>query len=170
MRLAGERRNYARSAPSDLRALRSQGERECPKEKNDPSYMYPTYDATIEPSPPELSRSSCGSPVDEARDLVHLCAEPRLVGDSVKTAILRASRRLGMSFNRTKDIWYGDARRIDAREMDRLRRIAEQTEMTNAVACMELVRRRMLTSRSAPFREVAAALGAALHALGGGAK
>jgi hypothetical protein len=84
----------------------------------------------------------------------------------VKAAILRAARRPGLSFNRTKDIWYGDARRIDAGEMDRLRQVAEQTEVANAVACSELVRRKMLASPSAPSREVAAALAAALHALG----
>jgi hypothetical protein len=127
--------------------------------------MYSTYDAAIEPSPPALSRSSCGSPIDEARNLVHRCAEPRPVGDSVKAAILRASRRLGLSFNRTKDIWYGNARRIDAGEMDRLRQVAEQTEVANAVTCIELVRRKMLASGSVPSREVAAALAAALYAL-----
>jgi len=47
----------------------------------------------------------------------------------VKAAIRRASRRLGLPFNRTKDIWYGQARRIDAEEMDRLRRGAENTEL-----------------------------------------
>ena len=52
--------------------------------------------------------------------LVRRCAEPRPAGDQVKAAILRSSRRLGLPFNRTKDIWYGDARRIDATGMDRL--------------------------------------------------
>jgi len=59
----------------------------------------------------------------------------------------------------------GNARRIDAGEMDRLRLIAEKTELANAIGCVERVRRKMLASRSAPCREAAAALGAALNAL-----
>ncbi len=106
------------------------------------------------------------SSIDEAKSLVRRCAAPRPAGDQVKTAILRASRRLQFPASRTKDLWYGNARRIDAREMDRLRQVAEQTELANAVGCVELVRRKLLASRSTPCREVAAALGTALHALG----
>ena len=73
----------------------------------------------ITENPPTLSYVSS---ISEAQALVRRCAEPRTAGDQVKAAILRSSRRLGFPFNRTKDIWYGDARRIDAAEMDRLRR------------------------------------------------
>jgi len=131
--------------------------------------MYSTYGATTEPSS-SASRSSYASPLEEAQSLVHRCAEPRPVGDSVKAAINRAARRLGFNYSRTKDLWYGDAGRIDAREMDRLRQVAEQTELANAVGCVELVRKKMLASPSSSYREVAAGLGAALRALGADAK
>lgn len=72
--------------------------------------------------------------------LVRRIAEPRDVGDSVKAAIVRAARRLGFPFSRTKDLWYGDARRIDASEMDRLRDLAAKREA-------ELLRSRLLALR-----------------------
>lgn len=66
------------------------------------------------------------SSVAEASLLVRKVAEPRPVGDKVKSAIRRAAQRLGWPFSRTKDIWYEDARRIDAHEMDALRGLAER--------------------------------------------
>lgn len=69
------------------------------------------------------------SSVSEASALVRRIAEPRAgIGDSVKTAIVRAARQLEFSVSRTKDIWYQDARRIDSREMDRLRVVAAKRE------------------------------------------
>ena len=67
--------------------------------------------------------------ISEALTLVRCCAEPRLAGESVKAAIRRASQRLDFPFTRTKDLWYGDARRIDAGEMDRLRQEALNTKL-----------------------------------------
>jgi hypothetical protein len=64
----------------------------------------------------------------EASVLVRRVAEPRTVGDSVKSAISRAARRLGWQFSRTKDIWYANARRIDAAELDALRRANAEIE------------------------------------------
>ena|ERR1700682_1189124 len=101
----------------------------------------------------KLPNSSYASSIDEAQNLVRRCAEPRLAGDQMKAAILRASRRLGFPFNRTKDIWYGDARRIDAAEMDRLRQVAENTELANAIAGIEALRNRILAYRSPASRE-----------------
>jgi len=40
---------------------------------------------------------------------------------SVKEWINTTARRLGWQYSRTKAVWYEDARRIDAREMDALR-------------------------------------------------
>jgi hypothetical protein len=114
----------------------------------------------------DQSPSSYISSIKEAQALVRRCAEPRPAGDQVKAAILRSSRRLGFRFNRTKDIWYGDARRIDAEEMDRLRRGAENTELARAVAGIEVLRNRMLASRSPASRQVVVGLNAALRALG----
>lgn len=68
-------------------------------------------------------KSDDSSERSDAMRIVQLAAEPRLVGDSVKAAIGRAARRLHWSFTRTRDVWYGDARRIDVREMDALRMV-----------------------------------------------
>jgi hypothetical protein len=114
----------------------------------------------------KLPNSSYASSIDEAQTLVRRCAEPRPAGDQVKAAIRRASRRLGLSFTRTRDLWYGDARRIDAEEMDRLRRGAENAEFAQAVAGIEVLRNRMLESNLPASRQVFAALTAALSALG----
>src|SRR5258705_13259522 len=118
----------------------------------------------VEPS--TLPMSSYGSSITEAKALVQRCAEPRLAGDQVKAAILRASRRLGLSFNRTKDIWYGDARRIDAEEMDMLRQAAFRADLAHAVANIGILRNRMLASGRQGARHVVAGLDAALRALG----
>src|SRR6202035_5946650 len=80
------------------------------------------------------------SSIDEAQTLVRRCAEPRPAGDLVKAAVRRASQQLGIPFSRTRDIWYADARRIDAEEMDRLRRGAEKAELAQAVAAIEFLK------------------------------
>ena len=97
---------------------------------------------------------------------VRRCAEPRPAGDQVKAAIRRASRRLEIPFTRTRNIWYGDARRIDAAEMDRLRQGAENAEFAQAIAGIEVLRNRMLESNLPASRQVLTALTAALSALG----
>jgi hypothetical protein len=117
----------------------------------------------ITENPPPLSYVSS---ISEAQALVRRCAEPRPAGDQVKAAILRSSRRLGFLFTRTKDIWYGDARRIDAAEMDRLRQGAEHAELAHAVAGIEVLRNTMLTARSPAAQQVISGLDAALRALG----
>jgi len=116
--------------------------------------------------PTKLPKSPYASSIDEAQMHVRRCAEPRPPGDQVKAAIRRASRRLGLSFTRTRDIWYGDARRIDAAEMDRLRQGAENAEFAQAIAGIEVLRNRMLESNLPASRQVFTALTAALSALG----
>src|ERR1700730_15261660 len=96
----------------------------------------------------KLPNSSYASSIDEAQILVRRCAEPRPAGDQVKAAIRRASRRLEIPFSRARDIWYGDARRIDAEEMDRLRREAEKAELARAVAAIEFLQDKILASPS----------------------
>lgn len=71
----------------------------------------------------ETGKSVMGS-VSEAAILIRHVAEPRPVGDSVKAAISRAARKLGWPFGRAKTVWYQEARRIDAHEMDALRQQA----------------------------------------------
>jgi ubiquinone biosynthesis protein UbiJ len=58
----------------------------------------------------------------EASRLVREWAGPRLLGDTAKALIRRAARRLGFTFCRTKALYYREARRIGAEEMDALRR------------------------------------------------
>jgi hypothetical protein len=75
----------------------------------------------------EISEKS--SEFSEAMRLVKLAAEPRPAGDSVKGAIRRASHILNWSESRTADYWYGEVRRIEAREMDALRAIERRQNL-----------------------------------------
>jgi hypothetical protein len=86
----------------------------------------------------------------EASILVREIAEPRPVGDSVKAAIDRAARRLGFGYRRTKTIWYGEATKITAEEIDVLRRETarrRQEEIARAEALVVIDR--MVALRSA---------------------
>jgi phytoene/squalene synthetase len=114
----------------------------------------------------KLPNPTHASSIDEAQTLVRRCAEPRPAGDQVKAAVRRASQRLNIPFSRVRDIWYGDARRIDAEEMDRLRQVAENAELVHAVAGIEVLRNRMLESNLPASRQVFVSLTAALSALG----
>jgi hypothetical protein len=109
----------------------------------------------------KLPSSPYASSIDEAQILVRRCAEPRPAGDLVKAAVRRASQRLGIPFSRVRDIWYGDARRIDAEEMDRLRRGAEKAELAQAVAAIEFLKNKAVAPAS---HQVIANLHAALLA------
>ena len=64
------------------------------------------------------------SAVAEAASLLRTIAEPRTADDSVNALIVRAARRVGFGFERAKSLWYGEARRVDAEEMDTLRAVA----------------------------------------------
>lgn len=61
------------------------------------------------------------SAVTEAAHLMRHLAEPAVPGESVKAAIMRAARKAGVPAGLGKRLWYGEARRIDADTMDRLR-------------------------------------------------
>lgn len=128
--------------------------------------MHSTYDETIEPLSPAAAPSPTQSSIAEGQALVRRCAEPRPAGDQVKAAVLRASRLLKFPFSRTRSIWYGEARRIDANEMDRLRQEAAKADLARAAHSIEVLRSRVLGSNSAASGHVTAALTAALHALG----
>lgn len=84
-----------------------------------------------------MSDKACERPTMqiEASTLIRRVAEPREVGDSVKAAISRAARKLSFGYGRSRDIWYSRARRIDADEMDALRREAtKQAERYERIA------------------------------------
>ena len=114
------------------------------------------------------------SALREASVLVRKVAEPRPIGDSVKAAINRASRRLGFHVSRTKDIWYENARRIHAEEIDALRREARiqrdetvaRAEAVIAVARLVALRESLAATDSDFHRETVAALDAALRRMG----
>ena len=111
-----------------------------------------------------LPNSSYTSSIDEAQTLVRRCAEPRPAGDQVKAAVRRASQRLDIPFSRVRDIWYGDARRIDAHEMDKLRQEAEKAELAQAVAAIEFLKNKILASPSSASQQMITSLDAALLA------
>jgi hypothetical protein len=56
----------------------------------------------------------------EAAQLLKL-ATPSLDHETTKTRIVRAAKALGWNFDRTRRIWFGEAARIEAHEMDQLR-------------------------------------------------
>ena len=58
----------------------------------------------------------------EMQSIVRTAAQPWAPGDSVKAGILRASRKLGLSYRRTRTFWYGASCAVLAAEADRLRR------------------------------------------------
>lgn len=67
----------------------------------------------------------------EARDLIELIAGPMRLGENVKSALARVARATGLGDRRVRGIWNGEARRIDAPEMDRLRRVALDVRTRN---------------------------------------
>jgi len=60
----------------------------------------------------------------EAQSLLKEYISPPIVGGSVKGRIYQAARDVGFTFSRTHTLWYGNARRVDAEEIDRLRAAA----------------------------------------------
>lgn len=57
--------------------------------------------------------------------LVQFAAEPRAQGDTVKMRVNRAARRLGMTCDRARKYWYGEAMGIPTHEANRIRIRAE---------------------------------------------
>ena len=47
-------------------------------------------------------------------------SEPWRCGDRVKSAIDRAAKESGLSYARTKQIWYGENRRVEAHELEKV--------------------------------------------------
>lgn len=73
----------------------------------------------------------------EMTDLLKAVASPAVPGESVKAVIGRAARRLGWDYGRTRRLYYGEARRIDALEMDHAREVARQREATDRALAHE---------------------------------
>ena len=117
---------------------------------------------------PESASSSETSDGKIAMALARRSSQPCPDGDIAKAAIGRAADRTGIPFSRIRDIWYGDARRIEAREMDQLRAGADAAEMDIAVAGIEMARRRLQELSSPLSREAIAALDRTVCLLGRG--
>jgi hypothetical protein len=113
-----------------------------------------------------LASSSHASSIQEAQALVRQCAEPRPVGDSIKSAINRAARRLGFGPSRTRKLWYGNAQRIDAHEMDHLRARAVSAKFDGAVASLSGLRANLSENGSRDSVEILVGIDAALRTLG----
>ncbi|MBZ9939169.1 hypothetical protein LB518_22925 [Mesorhizobium sp. BR1-1-16] len=105
--------------------------------------VFPTEHSVFVTSRMEIDRMS---PCVEAASLLRSIAEPRPVGDTVKSAINRAARRVSaflqepMRPGRAEDIWRGEARIIRAEEIDAIRRAADardQRETTNEFALLK---------------------------------
>lgn len=62
--------------------------------------------------------------VCEASNLLQTRIAPPSVAASVSARIRHASRRLGWTYSRTKNVWYRDARTIQSHEMDRVEEVA----------------------------------------------
>ena len=58
---------------------------------------------------------------DEMRELVRRAAEPARAGESVKAAISRSARFLGLTYGRCKRYWYGEIEVPPAHEVDSAR-------------------------------------------------
>lgn len=68
----------------------------------------------------------------EASQLLQILAAPWTAGESVKGAIRRAGRKADLPPGLAKRIWYGEARRIDAEVMDKLRAAAADAHQLEA--------------------------------------
>lgn len=97
----------------------------------------------------------------EACSLLKRAAKP-LAGESVQDAIYRVARQLHWSFARAKAVWYREARRIDAREMDQLRRLAAEQ-----AARFERIAQAMRNTDPDMYEQDIIALLSAARALGG---
>jgi hypothetical protein len=62
----------------------------------------------------------------EMQTLVHQAADFTSPSGNWKDRVQAAARALGFGWSRTKDLYYQDARRIDAEEMDRARQVVRK--------------------------------------------
>ena len=89
-----------------------------------------------------------------ARDLIADIAGPIRLGENIKSSLAMVARKTGLSDRRVRALWHREARRIDAEEMETLRRAAGQ-ERKNEDA--ELVAR--IEELEARLRSITALLG-----------
>lgn len=96
--------------------------------------MHGTLNRTaLERAKKSLEFSNKSSDISDAMRLVRIAAEPRPIGDSVKAAVTRAARTLSWKPTRTRDIWYGTARRVEVCEMDALRALERERDAADFI-------------------------------------
>jgi len=113
--------------------------------------------AGISPAPTaEVFRMSAAV---EARGLIEEIAGPAALGSKVKSALSDVAKATGLSHRRVRGIWNKEARRIDAEELDALRRAAHGRANTHDFAArLEAVEARLAAIDPDFFVEDRAAL------------
>lgn len=84
---------------------------------------------------PESRAALAKASREEAARLLKEFILPRGADETIKACIARAAKRLGWPVTRTQDIWRKDAARIDAFEMDQLRRVVATKSMAKNEEC-----------------------------------
>lgn len=90
----------------------------------------------------KLSEHSEMSDAAQASELVRDVV-PVNGGATIRARILATARRLGWNYSRTRDVWYEQARRIDAHEMDQLRAALKKKEAQEANDDIQQLRARL---------------------------
>lgn len=72
------------------------------------------------------SEDSEMSSLVEMQNLVHEAADYTAHSDNWKDRVQAAARAFGFGWSRTKDLYYQDARRVNAEEMDRARKVVRR--------------------------------------------
>jgi hypothetical protein len=112
------------------------------------------------------SESTEMSSVAEASTLLRSFVGDAPAGTKVKSLITSAAKAAGWKFTRTKDVWYRDARRIEAHEMDRLRSVAAKLEVERTINRLLVLREGLAKTDPDFHRETIDALERALRGMG----
>ena len=68
----------------------------------------------------------------DARQMLKELALPCPLGDRVKSAIERAAKEADLPYERARKIWYGEARRIEHHEFQKIEQAAQRKRMRMA--------------------------------------
>jgi hypothetical protein len=112
------------------------------------------------------SESTEMSSVAEASTLLRSFVGDAPAGTKVKSLITSAAKAAGWTVTRAKDVWYGDARRIEAHEMDRLRSVAAKLEVDRTVNRLLVLRDGLAKTDPDFHRQTIDALERALRGMG----
>lgn len=107
------------------------------------------------------------SSVAEASTLLRKLVADEPTGTKIKGLIDAAAKKVGWKFSRTKDVWYRDARRIDAHEMDRLRDVLAKREADALRQQLAGLRTKLAATDPQLHRPTIDALECALRQMGG---